>query len=78
MQIFDLIKPMGDMSDEELMERLRQVRHNRTTERPAAKSRAKKAAKKGATSRINKVDDLFSQLTPEQKAELIAQLGGGK
>lgn len=76
MQLTDLIKPMDQMTDEELMERLRQIRHNRTTARPAAKAHAKRAAKKGAQGRMSKVESLLDGLTDEQRAELIRELGG--
>lgn len=72
MQLQDLVKPIDQMSDDELMERLRQIRHNRTTSKPAAKAHAKRAAKKGAQTRINKVEDLLKGMSRE---ELIALLG---
>lgn len=72
MQLKDLVKPIDQMTDEELAERLRTIRHNRTTARPAAKAHAKKAAKKGAQTRINKVEKLLEGLSRE---ELIALLG---
>lgn len=77
MQLIDILKPMDQMTDEELKERLQKIRHNRDTVRPAAKSREKKEAKKGAVTRINKMDDLFDKMSPQQKAEFIKQLGGG-
>ena len=80
MQLIDLIKPMDQMTDEELIERLKQIRHNRTVERPAAKAREKKSEKKGATGRIQKATDLFDKLSPADKerlkAELLKELGG--
>lgn len=76
MQMKDLVKPIDEQSDEELLARLREIRHNRNVIRPAAKTHAKNKAKKGAVTRINKLDDMLGSLTPEQRAELIAQLGG--
>jgi hypothetical protein len=76
MQLTDLIKPLDSMTEEELREHLRNIRHNRTKAKPATVNREKRAAKKGATGRISKVDDLFGGLTDEEKAELIKQLGG--
>ena len=76
MQMQDLITPIEKMTDEELLDRLRAVRSRRTTERPAGAARAKRAAKKGAVTRINKVDSFTKDLTPAQKAELIKLLGG--
>ncbi len=76
MQLSDLIKPLDDMTDDELREHLSKIRHSRTKAKPATVNREKRAAKKGATGRISKVDDLFGDMTPEEKAELIRQLGG--
>lgn len=72
MQLKDLVKPLDQMSDEELMERLRVIRSNRVSIRPAAKAHAKRATKKGAAGRMNKVKDLLGGLSRE---ELIALLG---
>lgn len=76
MQMQDLIKPIEQMTDEELMERLRTIRSRRTAERPAAKAHAKRAAKKGAVTRIKKVDDMFAGMSAEEKQQLIKLLGG--
>lgn len=70
----DLIKPIEDMTDEELQDRIRQIRSNRTTIRPAAKDHVKRAAKKGAQKRVSNVEKLLEGLTQE---EIFALLGGG-
>lgn len=75
MQLQDLVKPISECTDEELMERLRAMRHNRTTARPAAAARQKRAAKKGTQARVSKVENLLDGLSPEQLLELMAQLG---
>ena len=71
MQLKDLIKPITDMTDEELMERLRVVRRSRMVIRPAAKARAKRDAKKGASARINKVEALLETLSREELMKLL-------
>lgn len=76
MQLTDLVKPLDQCSDEELLERLRAIRHNRNTVRPAAKSHAKRAAKKGQQSRLNKVENLLSGLSEEERLQLLTELGG--
>lgn len=76
MQLNDLVKPIEECSDEELLERLRAIRHNRTVVRPAAKSRAKREAKKGQQTRLNKVESLLAGLSEEQRKQLILELGG--
>lgn len=76
MQMNDLVKPIEDMSDAELMKSLRALRHRRTVERPAAAKKVKKAAAKGKTNRINKVADLFDSLSADEKEAMIKSLGG--
>lgn len=76
MQLNDLIKPLDSMSDDELREHLRNIRHNRTKAKPATVNREKREAKKGGQSRIGKVDDLFGNLSEADKLALIAQLKG--
>lgn len=77
MQLKDLVKPISDMTDEELQERLRVIRHNRTTARPAAKAHAKRAVKKGAQTRINKVDKMLEGLSREQILQLLGEMENG-
>lgn len=76
MQLHDLVKPIEDMSNEELQERLRSIRHTRTVVRPAAQNHVKKAKKKGMQGRIKKADDLLSQLSEADREALIKSLGG--
>lgn len=76
MQLTDLIKPLGDMTEDELRDHLRKIRHNRTKAKPATVNREKREAKKGATGRLNNIDDLFGSMTDEEKQALIEQLKG--
>lgn len=75
MQLHDLHKPIDQLTDEELQERLRISRHNRKTARPAAKAHAKRATNRVENKKVAKVEDLLkgSGLSTE---ELIALLGG--
>jgi hypothetical protein len=78
MQLADLVKPIEECSEDELMERLRGIRHNRSVGRPAGKAREKRATKKGAKGRIDKVKFLLNGLSREQLMELLGDdLGEG-
>ena len=69
-QAEDLIKPrFKDMSDEEIREFIRSLRHRRSTPKKTEKKSTKKTAK-------DKALNLFQDLTPEEKARLLAELGG--
>ncbi len=76
MQLKDLVTPIRDLTDEELKEKLRSIRHNRTVVRPAAAKKTERAGKKESRAKVSAVDKLLDGLSPEQKAELIKQLGG--
>ncbi len=75
MQIADLVKPIEEMSDDELTIHLRKIRANRMTLRPAAKAREKREVKKGATGRISAAEKLLAGMTPAQRAQLMLSLG---
>lgn len=74
MQLKDLVKPIDQMSDDELLERLREIRHRKTVERPAAKARVEKAEKKQSRSRMTAMDKMLAALSPEEQAELMKSL----
>jgi len=66
MQLKDLISEIENQSDEELMQRLRDARQNRTVVRPASARRAKKASAQAARTQTTKVEKLLSGLSPEE------------
>jgi hypothetical protein len=78
MKLHELVKPLDEQTDEELIERLRQIRHRRHVERPAVKKRQADAdvVKKGRATRKSgtQLDKILSALTDEQRAALIEQL----
>ena len=80
MQLFDLVKPITDMTDEELLEHLRKIRHNRTVVRPAARKHAErsetKAVRKATKKRADGLDAVLGKLTEEERNALIKQLEG--
>lgn len=76
MQLKDLTKPIDQMTDEEILDRIRTMRANRNTIRPAAKDHAKREAKKGTAGKSKQLDLLVKDLTPEQIQALLYQLGG--
>ena len=77
MQLHDLIKPLDQLTDDELRERLREIRHSRTVVRAAAQKHKEKPAKEKAKKASSKVDTLLKQMTPEQIQQLLLDLGEG-
>lgn len=65
MKLEDLQSMVRDMSDEDLEELLRSIRHNRTSENVIAK---KEKVNKGKQDEISK---LLSKLSPQQIAALL-------
>lgn len=76
MQLKDIVKPIDQMTDEELLEHLRQIRHRRSVERPAARAKVERAEKKESRGKLSKMDKMLAALSPEDRAKLIAELGG--
>lgn len=76
MQLHDLIKPIEEQSDEELLERLRKIRHTRSVVRPAAVKHKVDAEKKKTRSTTKKVENLLDALSPAEREALIKQLEG--
>ena len=77
MKLHQLIKPIDQCSNDELIERLRTVRHNREVARPVAKRKEAIAEKKTSRAKVTKADKLVDSLTDEQKQALLEQLLAG-
>ena len=76
MQLKDLVKPISSMTDEELMERLREIRHRRSVERPAARARVERAEKKETNKKLGALDKMLAGLSDAERQQLLAQLEG--
>ena len=75
----DLVIPIDSLSDEELRQRLFEVRQRRETIRPAAKKYKEKAIKavkkKESKKKLTAAEKALSSLTPEQLTLLLKELG---
>jgi len=69
--LFDLIKPLDKMSDQELKEYLYEIRHRKTVEKPAVKARIKKASKKKSNKKISEAEKLLLALDSNQLELLL-------
>lgn len=76
MQLKDITIPLEQLTDDELIERLRGVRRRRTVERPVAKAKAERVEKKATRVRMTATEKLLAALDPEERARLIESLGG--
>ena len=72
-QIPSLVKSIKDMSDDELLSRLRDIRHKRTIPPPVS---VKKRPTKEAGKAEEKVDKLLTTLSEKDKQLLMSLLGG--
>lgn len=77
MQFKDLVKDVSKMTDAELMEHVRGIRHNKYVARPAAARRRSDERKKVVKSTTSKVDKIVGKLSAEERAKLLAQLTKG-
>jgi hypothetical protein len=71
MQLTDLVKPLDQLTDEELQAKLQMIRHNRNVIRPAGVARTVRKEKKGAQGRVSKVEALLEGLSPEEIKMLL-------
>lgn len=76
MQLSDITTPIDQLTDDELIVRLRAVRARREVKHPVSKHKAATAEKKTSRARVDKTEDLLAELTPEQREELIKKLEG--
>ena len=74
MQLKNLVKTIDEMSDEELQERLRQIRHNREIVRPAAAKRVERAEAKTSRTRVSAAEKLLAGLSDAEREDLLKQL----
>jgi hypothetical protein len=73
-QILSLIKPLDEMSDEELRQHLINVRRRREVERPAAKAKVIKEKEKKNKPKMSAAEKLLSSLSPEELEALMKEL----
>ena len=78
MQLKDLVRPLDSLSDEELLTRLREVRHRRETIRPAAKKHVERVEAKAARSRTSAVDKMLESMSEAEREELMNKLQGAE
>lgn len=80
MQLLDLVKPLDQMTEEELFEHIRKMRHNRSVARPAMRKREDRAEARGERKTVKKAKNslaaALSQLTDAEREALMKQLEG--
>ena len=74
MQLTDLVKPLQDMSMEELEARLHEIRSRREKSGASQKNRERKQARKDTTKKVSSVEKLLEGLSPEELAALLNQV----
>ena len=74
MRLNDLVKPIEEMSEDELHALLMDIRRRKTIERPATKARVQKAEKKEGRVKVSSVEKMLAKLSPQEREELLKQL----
>lgn len=75
MQLSDLVKPIEEMTDEELRDKLAEVRRRQSVERPSSSNRKKKAATKEVKKKLTPLEKMLDQLSPEELQQLLKEHG---
>ena len=73
MRTENLLKTLDQMSDDELLVRLREVRHNREVARPVARKKAAKAETKQTRVKQTAAEKLLTALSDEEREKLLEQ-----
>ena len=76
-KLADLFTSFSAMSNQEQLDKIRQVRDTRSIERPAVAKRRQKKQIDRTEKQIDKTKGLLAALSEEEKAELKLRLGGG-
>ena len=74
MQLKDLVKLIDQQTDDELLARLREIRHNREVIRPAARKRVERAETKTARKEAAGLNKLVENLSDAEREKLLAKL----
>lgn len=74
MQLKDLVTPIDKQSDEELLTRLREIRHRREVIRPAQRKRVERAETKTARREVAGLNKLVENLSEAEKEALVKKL----
>lgn len=74
MQLPDLVKPIDQCTEEELLERLRRVRHNREIAHPVAAAKEARAEKKTSNKRMSALEKLVAGMSEADRIKLIDSL----
>jgi hypothetical protein len=75
MQLLDLVFTIENATDAELVEWVRQMRHNREEVRPAFKNIVQRAVTKTKRKNIKELTELLASLSPEEQKTLLEQFG---
>lgn len=78
MQLDDLVKPLEDLSVEELEKRLFEIRHRREQSGASRKNKEKKQVRKETTKTVSAVEKLLDGLSPEELAALLATINNNE
>ena len=75
-RLSDLTKNVSNMTNEELIEHVKEIRHNKYVAKPAVAKRAADVVKKEKNTAIRSTNSLLEDMTAEQKSELLKLLEG--
>ena len=74
MQLKDIVKPIDQQTDDELLSRLREIRHRREVIRPAARKHIERAETKTARREAAGLNKLVENLSDAEREQLLAKL----
>ena len=78
MRLNQLVKDLRKMSDAELLERIRKMRHNKYVEKPAVAARKEKPQRQESNRATMKVNRMMRDMSNTDREALIKLLEGGQ
>jgi len=76
MRLEDLTKNLSNMTDDELREHVRQIRHNKNVVKPASAKRVAEVVKKESNQKASKVNKMLDSMSESEKRQLLLMLEG--
>lgn len=75
-QLKDILTEFSEQSSHEKLERVKEIRHHRSIERPAVAKRRQDKERKQGVKKVDKTTKLLQSLPPEEREKLIKRLKG--
>ena len=78
MKLQDITKDLSRMTDDELREHVKYIRHNKYVAKPAKAKRTQEFENKETRKKVSTIDKLLANMSDDEKAQLLLSLEQGE